>query len=372
MVIQCPHCRAQFKLPTHKVKPGGTKVRCTKCKMLFIVTPPQGNAADKAPIVNAAPESGTLDDFGADEFFSDSNEGDEFLLAEAADDEDVEAFFALADGDGETGELQWQEDAEGELFEPLEEPLEEPLFGGPPVEAEPSVADSAQQQGSEITLLLAPEEPSDKENEKQGIEQDAICFDDDFGALPTPGPPSEGRRRSSRLRTGLLVGLLLLATGLYIYPRREQLSAYWQERLIGWQLIPEPPAEGRELRPSGLSGFYVENRYAGRLFVVQGRVVNESTEARAILVVQGTLYGGDGTVLARQKAFCGNPMSREQLSDWSLMRINERMQNQFGEMLANLSLAPRRSIPFTLVFPEPAAEVAEFEVIVLSSEPVIQ
>lgn len=39
MVIQCSHCQAKFKLADDKLKPEGTKVRCSKCKEVFTVFP---------------------------------------------------------------------------------------------------------------------------------------------------------------------------------------------------------------------------------------------------------------------------------------------------------------------------------------------
>jgi predicted Zn finger-like uncharacterized protein len=41
MVIECSQCHTRFRLADEKVKPGGTKVRCSKCKNVFKVLPPQ-------------------------------------------------------------------------------------------------------------------------------------------------------------------------------------------------------------------------------------------------------------------------------------------------------------------------------------------
>jgi predicted Zn finger-like uncharacterized protein len=38
MIVQCDHCSTKFKLDDAKVKPGGVKVRCSKCKEVFLVT----------------------------------------------------------------------------------------------------------------------------------------------------------------------------------------------------------------------------------------------------------------------------------------------------------------------------------------------
>lgn len=39
MIITCAECQARFRLADEKLKPGGTKVRCSKCKHVFTVLP---------------------------------------------------------------------------------------------------------------------------------------------------------------------------------------------------------------------------------------------------------------------------------------------------------------------------------------------
>lgn len=53
MVIECAHCQARFKLADDKLKPEGTKVRCSKCKEIFTVYPPADEAP--APLLTTAP-----------------------------------------------------------------------------------------------------------------------------------------------------------------------------------------------------------------------------------------------------------------------------------------------------------------------------
>ncbi|MBW6511568.1 MAG: zinc-ribbon domain-containing protein [Desulfuromonadaceae bacterium] len=50
MIIECPECQARFKLADEKIKPEGTKVRCSKCKHVFTV-----NASAPAPTPAPAP-----------------------------------------------------------------------------------------------------------------------------------------------------------------------------------------------------------------------------------------------------------------------------------------------------------------------------
>ena len=397
MVIQCPHCQACFKLPQSKVKQGGTKVRCTKCKIIFMVTPPQDDVVPESANVDVgAKDLGGKDEVEAVEefikgfdnadFFSDGDEGNEFLLGEAAFDEDEDPFFAGDEAASEDlGGLSWSDDTDSspdDTDSSLELPdskqagelsfADELLYGetGDSQAAEPP----PQEAPVEISLTLAEENEPEIGDAVSGLPEKDVFFDEGSPrlSLPAPRPPAELRKRSYRGLLWLLVLLLLIAGGGYVYHARQQLTASWQKLLVDWQLIPAPPAEGKELKPVKLTGYVLTNKREGRLFIIQGQVLNEGLEPRAAIVVKGSVYDTKGVQLAQQRAFCGNPMGKEQLRVWPLMRMTERMQNQFGEMLANLNLEPSRAIPFTLVFNDLPGEVAEFDVIVEASDPVIK
>ena len=47
MIVQCQACQTRFRLADEKIKPGGTKVRCSKCKEIFSVTPPEPEAVEE-------------------------------------------------------------------------------------------------------------------------------------------------------------------------------------------------------------------------------------------------------------------------------------------------------------------------------------
>ena len=49
MIIKCENCSTSFKLPDDKIKPEGTKVRCSKCKSVFTVYPPQKEVSEAIP-----------------------------------------------------------------------------------------------------------------------------------------------------------------------------------------------------------------------------------------------------------------------------------------------------------------------------------
>ena len=55
MIITCEQCQARFRMADEKLKPGGTKVRCSKCRHVFTVMPPEP-AEEKVTVSGAVPE----------------------------------------------------------------------------------------------------------------------------------------------------------------------------------------------------------------------------------------------------------------------------------------------------------------------------
>ena len=56
MVIQCSACQTRFRLADDKIKPRGTRVRCSKCGEVFTITPP-------APVAEPAPPEPAAEEF---------------------------------------------------------------------------------------------------------------------------------------------------------------------------------------------------------------------------------------------------------------------------------------------------------------------
>jgi hypothetical protein len=111
-----------------------------------------------------------------------------------------------------------------------------------------------------------------------------------------------------------------------------------------------------------VNGFFVKNRQAGDLLVITGEAVNGFGKPRAAIKVKGMVYGANGQVLATKSAYCGNPLTKEQLAGMPLEKIEAAMANQFGDSLANLEVAPGKAIPFVIVIAQPPAEAKEYGV----------
>jgi predicted Zn finger-like uncharacterized protein len=386
MIIQCPHCQSRFKLATEKIKTGGTKVRCTRCKSIFIVTPPEkgqtatsvtsgkfgsqgewaeSGSTDNDPGKNLDSEQdespawgGNTDFLGGDydpaEFFKAEDEDTEFFL----NGEPVD-FPPEPDGQAQAGDDALVPDLDGE---PLHDWTEE--------ESSAAVTTTSAElpDGQKSPLVLAEEAPPAEFADHQGMDAGAgELHQVELDAVPPP--PTVSPKRSAKGPVLLLV-LLVAALGVFGYQYGRDKLPWLTAYLKRLQGVPEVPSIAGKLVPVDFSGYYVENDHEGRLFVIQGKVLNEFIEARASISVAGLIYDRQGKVIASQTAYCGNAMSKSQLRTQSFARMEERMNNEFGEFLTNINVEPSKTVPFTIVFRALSEEVVEFGVEVVDSKPV--
>lgn len=101
---------------------------------------------------------------------------------------------------------------------------------------------------------------------------------------------------------------------------------------------------------SATQAYFLENKHAGQLFVVEGEVVNEGHKAVSFILLEGKLYTTDSNVSQSQKAFCGNVTTRDELTNLSITEIQNRMMNREGKNMVNVHVPPQGKVPFTLVF----------------------
>jgi hypothetical protein len=120
--------------------------------------------------------------------------------------------------------------------------------------------------------------------------------------------------------------------------------------------------ESGRITLSDVEAAYVKNKLTGDLLVISGEAVNEFSKPRAAIQIKGMVYGANGEVLASKNAFCGNPLTEEQLSTMSLDKIEAAMANQFGDSLANMEVAPGKAIPFVIVIAKPPEGAKDYGV----------
>jgi predicted Zn finger-like uncharacterized protein len=490
MVIQCDHCRAKFRMDDSKLANGPVKVRCAKCKEIFVVqkeeepaesfqlptdfdasssdaTPsaeesPTGFApepagfgfeaeADKseftfnmetpsesdagvAPSVAAVPEeTDTEFDWKDSAAFGESGSSAEF---------DLSGFSAAAETDKPSPGPQ-AEDSLGEFDFgdiPQSEPVQPTTAAPVPVDdfavdfGEVSFADApaAESEPSSFDFSFAPEtdqpsleEPAVPPAAAAGNDDFVLSFDTDspapavaagedsgsasfgdfdFGEVEEPAPqvkpaptvvspqvvvkpaPDEEvelppmplqddelpptslttrKKRGSLFPLFVIIGAILLivalaGSGVYLFGGPKVFSKVGLGFLVEW--YGQKGGEEGDITLRNIKAEYVVNKEAGELFVVRGEAVNNYKKPRASVQVKVALLGSGGVSLKTKTAFCGNSLSNEQLVSIPLAKIEEVMNNQFGDSLANLGVKPGNAIPFVVVVSGVPKESSDFSV----------
>lgn len=402
MIVECPDCVSRFRLADDKLKPGGTRVRCSKCRKVFTVMPresvPPANGAfgDMPPASqplgqeeggvgsNASGQVGQAFhefDFGdnwegataasgEEAFGGDSGGGDDFDFGAFDDDADSSDFFGSS-VEGEDG-FYTGEDAfsmgAGESGD------DHDFFGTSPGPSVGRTIPSSLPADSASDVDASPDAASREEDDFLALDQEETAsgiFGSDEspgGPLPRPVKPVVVRKSG---RKGVVLLFVLLLAGMAA-------AGYfaWKKNLIDvgriLALVPYDKTAGVEtgqIQTRGLGGFFVQNRKAGRLFVIQGEAVNGYQEPRSAIAVKGLLFDAKGTVLLQQTVFCGNALDTVALQNMSFDKIVEHMSNQFGDSLSNLNVPAGKAIPFTIVFRNLPAGLNEFSVEVVDSKP---
>lgn len=379
MQIACSRCQTHYDVPDEKLSRGAVKVRCSQCGHTFAVrTRPPKEAEPGA----AAPD---FESFGAPPLpeppqpaLDPTPELQAKTKPEARfEDFDFQGVRSTASaqppspapapdlgkeaGLDDLGKLTDETMAAiGELdlgdFDDLDQNLD--------LRGEPMAAEARPEAPAE---RVRPDEllsPRSREMPVQGLSEGLPRLDIQRGprrpegtARPSP-LLARDRRRSPLFWVVAVVAFgTLTYTGynLYLHPEAftflnpNKVRTLWQRRQIEARLGVE-----------GLSGYYRDLRGGRRVFVIRGEVVNRSSGSQSLIQVQGSLFGKDGQTLATREVFCGNVLSDAELEGLSDRDIEARLQNEVGDAMQNMEVAPGARVPFTVVFPSPPDGVDKF------------
>ena len=206
MIIQCQTCQTRFRLADDKIKPGGTRVRCSKCKEIFTVMPPEPEPAaeavtpatdsaatglDQAPAQATPPQDSPprIDDSRLAEGDPAREHASEVPAATdeatATADIDVSSFGdhqgEPGDKEAPVGEVPFDDDARDAAgVDPLAFDFsEEPDTAGP-LESDQTAAAAADMTDSDTFVFPSPDE---EEAEESGFRfEDENPFGEDIGS----------------------------------------------------------------------------------------------------------------------------------------------------------------------------------------------
>jgi predicted Zn finger-like uncharacterized protein len=400
MIIECPACRARFKLDEDKIKGRGARVRCRRCGEAIVVLKPEesraeaekdavGNFLDLRSVVRESMEEKAEEasrepslPAGIPERKDEAHTALESIPASGGTEEpspggeekESDALPDLA--------VDFRPEEKIDLDRPAEPPKESAapdfLIGGMETldflredhggakEGERRDISTSLRREPEDLLVPAgiPEPPTSPAPESMtAVAAPAESAPD--APVPTggqvpgeafrPKPPGPRRAASPAFRPSLIALVLLFVAlaggGAYL-----GFTKSGQDLLRG--LVPG--MESLWLRGAGkpgpqfdvrnLIGYFERNTRAGNLFVIRGQVVNMGRTRKSGIRVRAALLDGKDQPLSERTSYAGTVLSGETLRTASREKIEEALSNRFGDKLVNMDVAPGKSVPFMVVF----------------------
>lgn len=194
---------------------------------------------------------------------------------------------------------------------------------------------------------------------------------------PIPVPPQIAQQQPparSRITMPFLVLLVIVlvgggAYGAYTVLESLDIKIPFLESLKGAATseATDPGNMRASLLEGLISGEFVANKSAGRLFVIKGKLRNDYPEARNFIRVKGILYLKNGKVAQDRIVYCGNVLSDTDLQVLDRETINKKLGNRFGDNKLNFRVPSGKVLPFMVVFSDIPQEVGEFSVEVVDS-----
>ena len=338
-----------------------------------------------------APGEFSFGDDGDDNAFSFDDAEEAAPAASEEYSEPGEFSFDDESPSGEASASEWDDESSGDdtSFD-----FEEPSFGAEDAPAD-SPASSSEEGGlqfgeidfssdsdegespgfeSEDDFSKASMELKDESESLSPSQQSAPppSRNDDDEQLPPPPPP---QKKSSLSRILVLLVLLLVILGgvtgfLFMQEGTINMNVITQYLPFLQEYIGEAPVSS----PGDRIGINIEgssyvNGQAGQMLVIQGAAVNNHPTTRSAITVKGVLLDDKGQALLQQTVFCGNKLDDAALESMTFAAIEEAMNNQFGDSLSNMNVAAEATIPFTIVFRNLPAGIANINVEVVDSKP---
>jgi predicted Zn finger-like uncharacterized protein len=344
MIITCASCLTKFSLDDSRIPANGVKVRCSRCKHLFFVVPP--------------PET-----------------KEEII-------ENVESFAKYHEKLMEPGEekVEVPQEAKVERGEEALEEREKEEIAPEEKETEEVVPEEKEEEGA---FLFSEKAPALEKAEKPAPPEKAetLTPPEEVEKFPREEPVREGRVESrpfkprSMIRAekkgpsrffALVVVLALLILGVFYV---------WSELSSGGRLSPyfESPVkkvtefwdqiwgtERGDLTVGDLSG-YEEKIGELPLFIIEGKVKNESKFTKKHIKIRVIIFDQDKLKVGEKEAICGRIIGRGELKKQPVEFFKGEMVIQpqtEQEMITPSGMAT----PFMVIFKDPPIQAKEFKV----------
>jgi predicted Zn finger-like uncharacterized protein len=322
MIVTCASCLTKFNLDDSRISPKGIKVRCSRCKHVFyVVAPPE----TKEEVM-----------------------------------EDFESF------------AKYHED----LMVPGEEPrkgpkIEEKGKEPPPPQKseeetvpEPVAREGAAPEKEEEEAFPFREEAPKKTEEKEEEIPPGRVERAEIEPVRLKESPRRARRGPSSLLAVMIVLVLLIFGLFYVWTEMKsggKLSPYLSipiQKIEGfWNNLWGTEKEGLEV--GELTG-YEEKIGDMPLFVIGGKVSNQSRYTKKQIKVKVVIFDQDKIKIAEKEAVCGRVLSREELRSQPPAFFKGEMVIRQTEK--EMIVPSGKAAPFMVVLRDPINQAKEFKV----------
>ncbi len=176
--------------------------------------------------------------------------------------------------------------------------------------------------------------------------------------LPTLAKKS-GRGKSIWIAL-ILVALIAAGAGAYFYLYDPKPEA-----------APEDIAKKVELLTMrNVRQYNLLNEKVGKVFVIEGKVVNEFPEPKELIELEGAIYDKNKKPLAAKRQLAGTQLSLFQLQVLSEKEMESFLNNKMEILANNTNVPPGGEVPFMILFYAPPDDVAEFGVKIVDARDV--
>ncbi len=339
MIITCASCLTKFNLDDSRIPEEGVKVRCSRCKHVFYVVPPPKTQEE---IIEG--------------FESFAKYHEELMgPGEKKLESPPEAKIKKEEG------APVEEEEEAFLFSE-KSPAEKPGKPSPDKREKPAPA--------EMTEISAGQEKEEKIPLEEPVERPIREEKEEGTRSKRRRAVSAERRGPSRFLALVVVLILLVFAVFYV----------WSELSSGGRLSPyfEYPVkkitelwnqvwgiEKEDLIVGDLGG-YEEKVGEMTLFVIEGKVKNQSQFTKKYIKVKVMIFDRDKFKVAEKEAVCGRVITREELKQ-------EPAEFFQGEMVIepptkqSMVTPSGKTTPFMVIFKDPPSQAKEFKVDIIEA-----
>ena len=366
MIVECPNCATKYNLPDEMFKDGG-KARCKVCEFVFPLS--------KEP---ASRPSYSLDDAVEEKSVDEMLGGlDDREFDPLRDSTPVDPVDSL---DDDLAAFAQQDDGSDDGFE---EEINLPSF-----------LDSAGEKGA--SRKNKDDDWSEPGGEVEDL-RDSLNLDIE-GTTSKKKTKKKGKKKAkSNKKSGSLLKFLLFVLFLVLLGG----GAFFGVSIYAPEVLDElpmtisdvkkiispgdtagdmddrggakkvdviPTSQVKNIILTNIKQYYVNNEKIGKIFVVEGSVVNQFSVPKEMIQVEVNLYDANGLVLASKQQYCGNTLSLFQLQVLSEEELEAQLNNKLGILAKNIDVKPEGDVPFLVAFYAPPETVSEFAVNVIAAK----